>query len=896
MAELSSESGWNPAGADEDLVFDLDSGSGRTATSETIQVFCRIRPTKSPARQLCQIDKNAGKMQLMLPKDDTSGYVNNHKEVHDFHFNGIFDMNATQSEVFDTLARPIVNNFLAGINGTIFAYGQTGSGKTFSITGGTDSYEQRGIIPRALAMIFEEIAKRQHEYSYAIFISYLEIYNDNGYDLLDPSHDSKKLEDLPKVVMHQDEYGNVHLKNLNEQACSTIDEALNLLFVGDTNRMICETPSNDASSRSHCIFTITLEARQKGGMKVRRSKLHLVDLAGSERIKKTDIKGRILTEARYINLSLHYLEQVIVTLNQKAARSDKAIHVPYRNSMLTNVLRDSLGGNCKTAMLATMSLERNHLDESLSTARFAQRVAAVRNTAEVNETTDPILQVQYLKAKLNEIKEQLAVARGSMPPPQPLSDEDISRCQMLVTKFLESETIEGDDSAESEKKESIYQYGGLMKAVLGNPTKAGFCFELIRLSYRKLLGRASRDSSGESARDTSVGGPGSMPTSHTMNNQALIEQLEINIQQLRKELQQRENEINILIGLLKGSSNALAAVTADQAASLLAKIKANGPITSGGLQGAGGAEAIIAALEKGQRLPPSEILQASGDRLQALKQSRGGEVTEEEKQELVDRSVAFETFRNNYPDRDKIEENKETLKERITRAKSLGESINNDRTEISRLKERLEKLRLSRAAQHVAETETGDRPFDPESIAREPTEEERLLLQEIETRKTRYQQHYSELRELRKEIETLQLMLERQRHKLQTDFEAWFEKERRIAALAMQKANKQQQPSAGRSIAGSSPLAAPDLMSRFGLSPDASTAVSVTSTLDTGRTPVSTRPSSGASSTGRSSASLASAMSPGKTSSDNIPSVGNAQVDADIAAFYRLRDQVLKSK
>ena len=141
---------------------------------------------------------------------------------------------------------------------------------------------------------------------------------------------------------------------------SNEEDALNLLFVGDTNRMIAETPSNPSSSRSHCIFIITISSRQEGGDILRRSKLHLVDLAGSERVARTGIGGNLLKEAKYINLSLHYLEQVIIALQEKSA--SKRSHIPYRNSMMTSVLRDSLGGNCMTTMIATCAVEDSHLD------------------------------------------------------------------------------------------------------------------------------------------------------------------------------------------------------------------------------------------------------------------------------------------------------------------------------------------------------------------------------------------------------------------------------------------------------------------------------------------------------------------------------------------------------
>ena len=158
--------------------------------------------------------------------------------------------------------------------------------------------------------------------------------------------------------------------------------------------MISETPSNMASSRSHCIFTLAVDMRKPNSDVVRRSKLHLVDLAGSERVKKTGIEGTVLREARYINLSLHFLEQVIISLQERHK------FVPYRNSMMTSVLRDSLGGNCKTVMVATVSPEELALDESVSTCRFAQRVALISNRLELNEEIDPKLLISRLKAQV----------------------------------------------------------------------------------------------------------------------------------------------------------------------------------------------------------------------------------------------------------------------------------------------------------------------------------------------------------------------------------------------------------------------------------------------------------------------------------------------------------------
>ena len=344
--------------------------------SNHIEIFARVRPTKRPSN-LLQIDYADHAISVHQPRDAASGLINNQREHYNFAFSRVLDASTTQETIFEAIAQPVVDSTLEGFNGTIFAYGQTGSGKTFTITGGAERYADRGIIPRTLSYIF---GKTGGDSNMEVRISYLEIYNENGYDLLDPSHDTKALEDLPKVHMLEDGEGKMHMSNLSAQLARSEEEALNLLFLGDTNRVISETPMNQASSRSHCIFTISIDFRKPGSDVVRRSKLHLVDLAGSERVKKTGIEGNSLKEAKYINLSLHFLEQVITSLGERQKG-----HVPYRNSMLTSVLRDSLGGNCKTVMVATMSPEEPQLDETISTCRFSQRVALISNRLELNE-------------------------------------------------------------------------------------------------------------------------------------------------------------------------------------------------------------------------------------------------------------------------------------------------------------------------------------------------------------------------------------------------------------------------------------------------------------------------------------------------------------------------------
>uniref|UniRef100_A0A3Q2G551 Kinesin family member 6 n=1 Tax=Cyprinodon variegatus TaxID=28743 RepID=A0A3Q2G551_CYPVA len=387
---------------------------------QTIQIFGRIKPTKKPVYSVDQKADTDASLEFLVPRDLADGFVNNKRERYKFR----------QSVLQKILLLFIVPcSALAGYNGTIFAYGQTGSGKTFTITGGAELYSDRGIIPRTLSYLYERF-RQESSMIFSTHISYLEIYNEVGYDLLDPRYEASRLEDLPKVMIMEDPEQNIHLKNLSMQQSANEEEALNLLFLGDTNRMIAETPMNQASTRSHCVFTIHLCRREPGSATLRRSKLHLVDLAGSDRVSKTGLEGQLLTEAKYINLSLHYLEQVIIALSEK-----NRSHIPYRNSMLTSVLRDSLGGNCMTTMIATMAVDKQNLDESISTCRFAQRVALIKNEAILNEELDPNLLIARLKREILCLKDELAMVTGDQRN-EPLTADEIQRLDELLKAFL----------------------------------------------------------------------------------------------------------------------------------------------------------------------------------------------------------------------------------------------------------------------------------------------------------------------------------------------------------------------------------------------------------------------------------------------------------------------------
>ena len=232
------------------------------------------------------MDPSQKLFEVILPRDHRQGIINNTKESFAFKFAKVFSPEASQQEVFEQVAGPVIDSCIDGYNGTIFAYGQTGSGKTYTMSGG-DSWEERGVIPRTFSYLFEQLRLRDGIMSFSVFASYLEIYNENGFDLLERAHAETPFEKWNKISLYEDQHGNLHLKNLSIHSCNSEEEAIDLLMTGNFIRKVSATPMNQASSRSHCVFTIAIEARDLRTDVITSSKLHLVDLAGSERVYKS---------------------------------------------------------------------------------------------------------------------------------------------------------------------------------------------------------------------------------------------------------------------------------------------------------------------------------------------------------------------------------------------------------------------------------------------------------------------------------------------------------------------------------------------------------------------------------------------------------------------------------
>ncbi|KAG7386717.1 Kinesin- protein 6 [Phytophthora pseudosyringae] len=743
-------------GDQDDTASTVNGDDGQQAEEEAnIRIFLRVKPSKKPSG-FFSWDEDTNMMKYDIPKDVAAGLINNSRTSYKFRFDSVIGMEAKQDEVFDRVGRPCVDSALNGFNSTVFAYGQTGSGKTFTITGGAERYEDRGLIPRALSLIFERMRHTRQEQIIA-HVSYLEIYNNQGYDLLDPNHEStKSLEDLPRVAMLEDEDGNCHLRNLSMHPVTAEEDALNLLFLGDTNRAVSETAMNLASSRSHCIFTVSLETRKVGSEVVLRSKLHLVDLAGSERAHKTGAKGQLLREAAYINTSLHYLEMVIVALHEKNTKG--RTHIPYRNSMMTSVLRDSLGGNCKTVMVATVSPEKDQTDESVSTCRFAQRVARVKNDARLNEEVDPAVIIRQLKAQVASLEEELAILKGDVNEGDELKDYELDKLRQKCLNFVN----DSEPSAHLSMGEFTY-------------TKMKACFDILK-SMANAAGEAAASAGASSGlAGAPSGGVKLISAGSGGNNQ----ELEQRVQELEQLVQQRDNEIAIMVNMIRK----------EKGASVPAELLTRGLVDYSSNQ-----DKHHDA--KPQKKPNAAIKQ-TGDYASTLVVDPAV---------LEDPAKAFEAFKAQYPKNAAIRDNKTALKRKYDTAKALASEVNDARNRIKALTLQIDKLRKQQAIAGEGLLDAGREDADAASTAAARAEfeaAEQKLKEQIDTHKVAYKKGFNELSELKKEIQHIQKMLEMGRIKLQKDFDLWYQRQGK-GALLTETLLAQAKPGASQSMASTS--------------------------------------------------------------------------------------------
>ena len=359
-------------------------GKKAAGKSECVKVAIRVRPMNSHEKEqnstIC-VDVDTQNNTVSVSKNDTKT----------FQFDYVYPMETTQRQIYDEVAFPIVDSIFQGYNGTIFAYGQTGCGKTFTMMGIVDNPDLKGIIPNAFSHIFGFIKTEGESKKFLVRCSFVEIYNEEVRDLL--------VTKSTKLDIREDPKKGVFVKDLTYVTLKDTQDIQRCLDRGNKNRHVGQTSMNDQSSRSHSLFTVYLEIEENN--KIRSGKLNLVDLAGSERVGKTNATGQTFDEGKKINLSLTALGSVIdaLSFNRK--------HIPYKDSKLTRLLADSLGGNTKTVMFANISPASYNYDETVGTLRYASRAKLIKNAPKVNEDPKDALLRKY-EEEIKALKEQLA--------------------------------------------------------------------------------------------------------------------------------------------------------------------------------------------------------------------------------------------------------------------------------------------------------------------------------------------------------------------------------------------------------------------------------------------------------------------------------------------------------
>ena len=526
-------------------------------------------------------------------------------------------------------------------------------------------------------------------------------------------------------------------------------------MLGDDNRVVAETPKNDASTRSHCLFMIQIESQKIGEDVKTLSKLHIVDLSGSEKPSKTELSGIRMTEALNINVSLFYLEQVIIEINNKSG------YIPYRNSMMTMCLRDSLGGNCKTRMIANLSADFEDVLESLSTCRFAQRVPLVKNTAVVNEIVDPAILVQKQKSEIEELKAELAMLKGKNQKSF-LEQSDLEECEKIVNEFLEDDTY-------------------TKKIELNDRLMIQECFNIIKKKYKFLEKKIEKTNKNEVVLDSNF------------DKDRLIElenenkKLQAEIERLKELLKNRDEEMKIVLQNIETGkkmplverlnkedeakinsikNSVLGDIVKFESLnnSLVSKIPGNNLNNNTTINSDLNINLNDSKLSSTTRQPQQQVPRELLKEINLANSYVKGLSTNDINLNLLkEQNKAYWLFRQHYYKNEIGAENKNKLKERMIEGKKLADDYQKLTVEIQGVKKQIERIRKIRILDE-------SRAKDPEL-----DKEEGQLMEKFTSMKAIEKQHKINLVKFRDEIKTLKAIDENFEENRIKHFKYWIE-------------------------------------------------------------------------------------------------------------------------
>ena len=400
--------------------------------SSNVKVFCRIRPENekehSSGLGLCLEPTSENSLKIIVDNlSINTGLKDNYNEKssQDFTYDKVFPSDTNQKTIFEIVAKPLISAAFEGINGTLFCYGQTSSGKTYTMEGIPTDNDLMGVIPRMMQLIFDKINSGSPDIEFSVKCQYYQIYNEKIQDLID----TRKTD----LAIREDKNKGIWVEDCTEEYVESEEEMFNFFQSGASNRAVASTKMNALSSRSHSLFAVIIYQRNIITESSKTGKIYFVDLAGSEKMSKAGIEGNMqLKEAQNINKSIMTLGMVINALTKGAK------HIPYRDSKLTRVLQESLGGNSLTNLIINCSPSMINQTESLSTLRFGQRAKLIKNKVVANtqqSVKELMMKLKQAEEKIKALEEIIGAGNGGSIQEDDKNKKKCPECKKLMNQI-----------------------------------------------------------------------------------------------------------------------------------------------------------------------------------------------------------------------------------------------------------------------------------------------------------------------------------------------------------------------------------------------------------------------------------------------------------------------------